>query len=182
VDEELLARAARIRVLLMDVDGVLTDGTYWSVPDGAGGLVETKAFDTQDGIALQWLRRAGIRAGVISGRVSPAVEERARQAGFAWIHQGQLEKIPLYEQILEDAGVAPEQVAYVGDDLTDVVILRRVGLAVATANAREEVKPEAHYVTTAAGGRGAAREVVELLLRAQGRWSEVLAHYEIGRD
>lgn len=180
MDEELLARAARIRVLLMDVDGVLTDGTYWSVPDGAGGLVETKAFDTQDGIALQWLRRAGIRAGVISGRVSPAVEERARQAGFAWIHQGHLEKIPLYEQILEEAGVAPEQVAYVGDDLTDAVILHRVGLAVATANAREEVKPEAHYVTTAAGGRGAVREVVELLLRAQGRWSEVLAHYEMG--
>jgi len=180
VDEELLARAARVRVLLMDVDGVLTDGTYWQVPDGRGGFAEIKAFDSQDGIALQWLRKAGIRAGVISGRVSAAVEERARSAGFAWVHQGHLEKIPILEETLEDAGVSAEQVAYIGDDFTDVVVMHRVGLAVATANARAEVKPEVHYVTGARGGKGAVREVVELLLRAQGRWPEILAHYEIG--
>jgi 3-deoxy-D-manno-octulosonate 8-phosphate phosphatase (KDO 8-P phosphatase) len=180
VDEELLARAARVRVLLMDVDGVLTDGTYWHVPDGEGGLVEIKAFDTQDGLSLHWLRDAGIRGGIISGRVSPVVEERARSAGFAWARLGHLEKIPILEEILEDAGVSPEQVAYVGDDFTDVVIMHRVGLAVATANARPEVKPEAHYVTSARGGQGAVREVVELLLRAQGRWAHVCAHYEVG--
>jgi 3-deoxy-D-manno-octulosonate 8-phosphate phosphatase (KDO 8-P phosphatase) len=180
VDEELLARAARVRVLLMDVDGVLTDGTYWHVPDGGGGLAETKAFDTQDGIALQWLREAGVRAGMISGRVSAVVEERARSAGFAWARLGHLEKIPILEEILEDAGVGPEQVGYIGDDFTDVVIMHRVGLAVATANARPEVKPEAHYVTRARGGAGAVREVVELLLRAQGRWADVLARYEVG--
>jgi len=182
VDEELLARAARVRVLLMDVDGVLTDGTYWHTPDGQGGLVEVKAFDTQDGIALQWLRQSGIRAGMISGRVSPVVEERARSAGFAWARMGHLEKIPILDEILEDAEVAPEQVAYIGDDFTDVVIMHRVGLAVATANARPEVKPEAHYVTAAPGGRGAVREVVEILLRAQGRWAAILEHYEIGSN
>jgi 3-deoxy-D-manno-octulosonate 8-phosphate phosphatase (KDO 8-P phosphatase) len=180
VDEELLARAARVRVLVMDVDGVMTDGTYWHVPDGRGGLVETKAFDSQDGIALRWLREAGIAGGLITGRNSPAVEKRARSAGFAHIYQGHVEKIPILEEILEKAGVSAEQVAYVGDDYTDVVVMHRVGLAIATANAKPEVKAEAHYVTTVPGGRGAVREVVELLLKARGRWEAILAHYEIG--
>jgi 3-deoxy-D-manno-octulosonate 8-phosphate phosphatase (KDO 8-P phosphatase) len=181
VNEELLARAARIRVLLMDVDGVMTDGTYWHVPDGQGGITETKGLDSKDGIALHWLRDAGIAAGVISGRVSPVVEERARSAGFAHVYQGHTEKIPILEEILEKAAVSSEQVAYVGDDYTDVVIMHRVGLAIATANAKPEVKGEAHYVTGVPGGRGAIREVIELLLKAQGRWEAVLAHYEIGR-
>jgi len=181
VTEEILARAARVRLLLMDVDGVLTDGTYWHLPDGRGGLAETKAFDSQDGLALQWLRHAGIRGGLISGRVSAATEERARQAGFAYVYQGHLEKIPILEEILADARLDAEQVAYVGDDFTDVVVLHRVGLGVATANARDEVKAEAHLVTAAVGGHGAVREVVELLLRAQSRWANVLTLYEIGR-
>jgi len=170
VNEELLARAARIRVLLLDVDGVLTDGTYFHVPDGNGGLFETKVFDSQDGIALHW-----------TGRNSPVVAERARSAGFVHVYQGHVEKVPILEEILEKAGVSAEQVAYVGDDYTDVVIMHRVGLGVATANARPEVKAEAHHVTTAAGGHGAVREVVELLLRAQGRWDAILSHYEIGQ-
>jgi 3-deoxy-D-manno-octulosonate 8-phosphate phosphatase (KDO 8-P phosphatase) len=182
VTEEILARAARVRLLLMDVDGVMTDGTYWSVPDGRGGTAEAKAFDSQDGIALQWLRQAGIRAGLISGRVSAATEERARQAGFVYIYQGHVEKVPVLEEILADAGLEAEQVAYVGDDLTDVAIMHRVGLSGATANARAEVKKEAHYVTEAAGGHGAVREVVELLLKAQDRWADVLARYELGRS
>jgi 3-deoxy-D-manno-octulosonate 8-phosphate phosphatase (KDO 8-P phosphatase) len=180
VTEEILARAARVRLLLMDVDGVMTDGTYWTVPDGTGGLAESKAFDSQDGLALQWLRQAGIRGGVISGRVSVATEERARQAGLVYVYQGHVEKVPVLEEILADAGLEAAQVAYVGDDLTDVVLMHRVGLAVATANARAEVKAEAHLVTTALGGRGAVREVVELLLKAQGRWDEILTRYEIG--
>lgn len=181
LDEDVLARAARVRLLLMDVDGVMTDGTYWQVPDGQGGLAEIKAFDSQDGMALQWLRRVGVQAGLISGRVSLATAERARSAGFAWVYQGHTEKIPILEEILEKSGLAPEAIGYVGDDFTDVVIMHRVGLAVATANAKPEVKAEAHYVTTVEGGKGAIRETVELLLKAQGRWQEVLDHYEIGR-
>jgi len=182
VNEDVLARAARVRVLLMDVDGVLTDGSYWNVPDGKGGLAEIKAFDSQDGLALQWLRRLGYKAGLISGRVSIATEERARSAGFEFVYQGHLEKIPILDEILEKSGLDPRQVAYVGDDYTDVVIMHRVGFAVATANAKPEVKAEAHYVTAAPGGKGAVRETVELLLRAQGRWAEILQHYEIGRS
>jgi 3-deoxy-D-manno-octulosonate 8-phosphate phosphatase (KDO 8-P phosphatase) len=181
MNDELLARAARVRLLLMDVDGVMTDGRYWNAPDGKGGLAEITAFDSQDGIALQWLRRLDIKTGLISGRVSVATEERARSAGFAYVYQGHLEKIPILDQILEQSRLEPAQVAYIGDDYTDVVIMHRVGLAVATANARAEVKTEAHYVTGAAGGQGAVREVVELLLKAQGRWSEILRHYEIPR-
>jgi 3-deoxy-D-manno-octulosonate 8-phosphate phosphatase (KDO 8-P phosphatase) len=181
VDEDVLARAARVKLLLMDVDGVLTDGTYWHVPDGQGGLAETKAFDSQDGIALQWMRRYGLKGGIISGRLSVATEERARSAGFEHVYMGHVEKIPLFEEILEKSGLGAEAIAYVGDDFTDVVIMHRVGLAVATANAKAEVKAEAHYVTEAAGGHGAVRETVELLLKAQGRWTEVLDHYEIGR-
>jgi 3-deoxy-D-manno-octulosonate 8-phosphate phosphatase (KDO 8-P phosphatase) len=182
VNEDVLARAARVRLLLMDVDGVLTDGTYWNVPDGKGGLAETKAFDSQDGLALQWLRRFGLKAGVISGRVSVATEERARSAGFEYVYQGHLEKIPVLDEILEKSGLDPRQVGYIGDDYTDVVIMHRVGFGVATANAKPEVKAEAHYVTSAPGGRGAVRETVELMLKAQGRWAEILQHYEIGRQ
>jgi len=180
-DEDVLARAARVRLLLMDVDGVMTDGTYWNVPDGQGGLAEIKAFDSQDGIAFQWLRRFGIQAGVISGRVSVATEERARSAGFTHIYQGHTEKIPILEEILEKAGLQAEQVGYVGDDFTDVVVMHRVGFGVATANAKPEVKAEAHWVTASPGGHGALRDVVELLLKAQGRWDEILRHYEIGK-
>jgi 3-deoxy-D-manno-octulosonate 8-phosphate phosphatase (KDO 8-P phosphatase) len=181
MNEDLLARAARVQLLLMDVDGVMTDGSYWNVPDGKGGLAEIKAFDSQDGLALQWLKRVGIKAGLISGRVSVATEERARSAGFAYVYQGHLEKIPILDEILEKARLEPAQVGYIGDDYTDVVIMHRVGFAVATANAKPEVRAEAHYVTEAPGGRGAVRESVELLLRAQGRWAEILQHYEIGR-
>lgn len=180
-DEDVLARAARVRLLLMDVDGVMTDGTYWQVPDGQGGLAEIKAFDSQDGIALQWMRRFGLATGLISGRVSIATEERARSAGFEHVYMGHVEKIPILEEILERSGLDAEAVGYIGDDYTDVVIMHRVGLAVATANAKPEVKAEAHYVTAVPGGRGAVRDVVELLLKAQGHWSSILEHYEIGR-
>src|SRR5574340_44909 len=148
----------------MDVDGVMTDGTYWNVPDGKGGLVEIKTFDSQDGLALQWLKRLGFKAGVISGRVSIATEERARTAGFAYVYQGHLEKIPILEEILVKAGLRADEVAYLGDDYTDVVIMHRVGLAIATANAKPEVKAEAHWTTPNPGGRGAVRDTVELIL------------------
>jgi 3-deoxy-D-manno-octulosonate 8-phosphate phosphatase (KDO 8-P phosphatase) len=179
-DSDVFSKAALVRLLLMDVDGVLTNGKLYNVPDPQGQMVETKAFDSQDGISLQWLNWKGIQTGIISGRISPATEERARQCNMAYIYQGHIEKIPILEEILRDAKIDGSQVAYVGDDLTDVVIMHRVGLAVATANARPEVKAAAHYVTQASGGEGAVREVVEILLKAQNLWPEILKHYELG--
>ena len=172
-------RAAKIKLLLMDVDGVLTDGTLWNVPTSDGGVFETKGFDSQDGIGLQWLSWYGIKTGVISGRVSPATEVRAKQCKMAYIYQGHIEKIPILEEILADAQIDPESVAYVGDDFTDVVIMRRVGFGIATANARDEVKAAAHWVTPNRGGQGAVRDVVQLILTAQGHWPEIVKKYEL---
>jgi len=177
--DNLKQRAARIKLLLMDVDGVLTDGRLINVSAPDGSMLETKAFDSQDGIALQWLSWNGIATGVISGRLSPATAERAKQVKMTYVYQGHIEKIPILEEILAKSGIAPEDTAYAGDDLTDVVVMRRVGLAIATANARPEVQRAAHYVTTASGGQGAIREVAELLLQAQGLWSAILKKYEV---
>ena len=176
---DLQQRAARVRLLLMDVDGVLTDGRLLYVPGTDAKIVETKAFDSQDGIALQWLSWMGIQTGVISGRLSPATEERARQVKMTYVYQGHIEKIPILEEIFAKSGIPLDDTAYIGDDLTDVVVMRRVGLALAPANARPEVKRAAHFVTAAAGGSGAVREVIEMLLRAQGRWAEILRKYEV---
>jgi len=176
------ALASKIRMLLMDVDGVLTDGRLYNVPAPNGEMAETKGFDSQDGIALQWMARMNFPCGLISGRVSPATAERAKQCKFKYVYQGHTEKIPILEEILADAKISPDEVAYIGDDFTDVVVMRRVGFGIATANARPEVKPIAHYVTQARGGDGAVREVVELLLKAQGKWDGILKHYEINLE
>jgi 3-deoxy-D-manno-octulosonate 8-phosphate phosphatase (KDO 8-P phosphatase) len=178
VEPNITELASKIKLLLMDVDGVLTDGKLYNVPDAEGKMVETKGFDSQDGIALQWLSWKGIKAGLISGRLSPATAERAKQCKFAYVYQGHIEKIPILEEIMADARIGKQEVAYIGDDLTDIVVMRRVGFAIATGNARPEVKRCAHYVTTQPGGQGAVREVVELLLSAQGHWQEILRKYE----
>ena len=171
---------AKVKLLLMDVDGVLTDGRLYNVPDASTGrMAETKGFDSQDGIGLQWLSWYGIKTGLISGRESPATEERARQCKFSYVYQGHIEKIPILEEILAKAGVSPDEVAYIGDDFTDVVVVRRVGIGIATANARPEVKTSAHFVTSAPGGSGAVREVVEMILKAKGLWDEILRKYEV---
>ena len=172
-------RAASIRLFLMDVDGVLTDGKVHGVPGPDGAIVESKGFDTQDGIGLQWLNWKGIQTGVISGRVSPAVDARAKQCQMTYVYQGHIEKIPILEEILQLSGVAAAQVAYMGDDLTDVVVMNRVGLSIAPANARAEVKRCAMHITESVGGQGAVREIVELLLKAQGHWDDLLRKYEI---
>ena len=179
VNQDVAVRAAKIKMLLMDVDGVLTDGKLYFIPDGAGGMTEFKAFDSQDGIGLQWCQWKGIRTGVISGRNSPSTVERAKQAKMNYVYQGHTEKIPIIEEIMADAMIAKEEVAYIGDELTDVVVFHRVGLGIATANARPEVKQEAHWVTHNVGGNGAVRDVVEMIFQAQGLWSEILDHYEI---
>jgi 3-deoxy-D-manno-octulosonate 8-phosphate phosphatase (KDO 8-P phosphatase) len=162
----------------MDVDGVLTNGRLYSVPGTDGQMVETKGFDSQDGIALQWLSWHGIQCGVISGRISPATEARARQVNMTYVYQGYIEKIPILDEIQARSGIALNEMAYMGDDLTDVVVMKRVGLAFAPSNARPEVKRAAHYVTQASGGSGAVREVAEMLLDAQGRWADILKKYE----
>ena len=172
-------RAARVRLLLMDVDGVLTDGKIYFIPDGQGGWTETKGFDTQDGIAMQWLHWQGIYTGLISGRQSRATELRALQGKFRYCYTGHIEKVPILEEIMKDSGLKADQIAYIGDDYTDVVIMRRVGLAVATANALPEVKHYAHFVTERSGGCGAMREVAVLLMKAQGVWAEILKKYEM---
>src|SRR5580692_8146355 len=179
-DPHVRLRAAKIKLLLMDVDGVMTNGKLYHVPGEAGTVIETKGFDSQDGIALQWMQWKGLKTGVISGRESLGTAERARQLKMNYVYQGHIEKIPILEEILADANLRPEEVAYMGDDLTDVVVMRRVGFAIAVANARPEVKRAAHYVTTATGGNGAVREVIEMILEALGFWPEILQKYEVG--
>jgi len=172
-------RAAHARLLLMDVDGVLTDGRLYNVPGPDGQMHETKGFFAQDGIALQWLTWHGIQTGVISGRVSPATEARAAQVRMTYVYQGHIEKLPILDEILERSGIPLADMAYMGDDLTDIPVMRRVGLALAPANACPETKRAAHYVTTAAGGAGAVREIAEMLMRAQGSWTSILKKYEV---
>jgi 3-deoxy-D-manno-octulosonate 8-phosphate phosphatase (KDO 8-P phosphatase) len=175
---DLLERARSVRLFLMDVDGVLTDGKLFYVPSGEV-IAETKGFNAQDGIALQWLRWNEIQTGVISGRVSPATEERARQVGMTYVKQGHIEKVPILESIVAESGIPLSEIAFAGDDLTDIPIMRRVGLAFAPANARQEVKNAAHFVSAAKGGDGAVREMAEIILKARGAWAELLAKYEV---
>jgi 3-deoxy-D-manno-octulosonate 8-phosphate phosphatase (KDO 8-P phosphatase) len=175
----MLERASKIKLLLMDCDGVLTDGRIYLLVGPDGHLFETKTFHTKDGIALAWAYAAGIETGIISGRKSPAVEERARTAHMRYLFQGNTTKLPLFEEILNDSGLQPEQIAYMGDDLTDLPLMRRCGLAAAPADSQPEVLEAAHYVTPAKGGHGAVRAVIELLLVAQNRWEEVLAKYNL---
>jgi 3-deoxy-D-manno-octulosonate 8-phosphate phosphatase (KDO 8-P phosphatase) len=180
-DPHIRARASKIKLLLMDVDGVLTNGKLYHFPDKEGDMIETKGFDSQDGIALQWMQWKGLQTGVISGRVSLGTAERARQVKMNYVYQGHIEKVPILEKIMAEAALKTEEVAYMGDDLTDIVVMHRVGFAVAVANARPEVKREAHYVTEATGGSGAVREVIEIILDARGFWPEILEKYEVPR-
>lgn len=166
-------RLLKIRLLLLDVDGVLTDGRI--IYDDRG--IETKAFDVRDGHGLKLLQRTGIRVGIITGRQSEVVNVRARELGIDIVHQGARDKLVPFEEVLGGLRLAEEEVAYMGDDLPDLPVLRRAGWAVAPADAMEEVKPYVHYVTARPGGRGAVREVCDLLLRETGRWAEVTARY-----
>jgi 3-deoxy-D-manno-octulosonate 8-phosphate phosphatase (KDO 8-P phosphatase) len=179
VSPDIAARAAKIKMVLMDVDGVLTDGRIWFLPLPSGGIFETKGFDSQDGIAMHWLKRFGYLTGIISGRTSEATAERGRQGKFDYVYMGNTEKLATFHEILALSRLAADQVAFLGDDLTDAILMRRVGLGVAAGNARPEVKAIAHYVTTAVGGAGVLREVTEILLDSTGRWPEILRHYEV---
>lgn len=167
---EVKRRAKKIRLLLMDVDGTLTNGTVClqAFPDGS--VAEMKVFNAHDGAGVKLASIVGLRSGVITGRNSPALTQRAQEMGVEFVFQGQARKMSAYEEIVKRAGVRDEEVAYMGDDLPDLPLFERAGLAVAVADASAEVIGAAHYVTRAKGGAGAAREVVELILKAQGRW------------
>jgi 3-deoxy-D-manno-octulosonate 8-phosphate phosphatase (KDO 8-P phosphatase) len=167
--EEVKERAARVRLLLLDVDGVLTDGGILLHPDGE----ESKVFNVRDGLGIRLLQRAGVEVGFISGRNSRVVARRAEDLGIGLVVQGMLYKLPAYEEILTKRGLTHKDVAYVGDDIVDIPILERVGLAVATAGAVPAVVSRCHVITDRDGGRGAVREACELILQAQGRWEEV---------
>ncbi|MGH9816868.1 MAG: KdsC family phosphatase [Candidatus Acidiferrales bacterium] len=160
--------------MLMDVDGVLTDGRIWlqSWPDGTAQ--EIKDFSAYDGAGLKLAREAGLRTGIITGRDSAATARRAKELDMEFVFQGRAEKLAAYEEVLRKAGVSDEEVCFMGDDLPDLQVLQRAGLAVAVANAWPETKKAAHYVTKRAGGYGAVREVVELILKAQGKWHTVV--------
>ena len=174
---EVARRARRIKLLLMDVDGVLTDGRFYLVPQPDGSVTEAKVFHSLDGAGLKLLRLAGLRTGVITGRASPAITARAKEVDMEFVHQDSFEKLPAYEQIKRRSGLTDAEIAYIGDDVTDLPVLRRVGLPIAVANAHEEAKRAARYVTRAGGGAGAVREVCDLLLRAQGKYDKLLARF-----
>ena len=171
----LRARAKKIRHVLTDVDGVLTGGTIYHFVDTAGELVEFKGIHAQDSIAMAWLADAGFSTGVISGRVSKGTEARLKLLKVKHIYQHRLDKAAVLAEILKAERLEGSQVAYVGDDLPDLAVMSRVGLAVAPANARPEVLAAAHWATKARGGEGAFREIAEFLLKSQGLWSAVLA-------
>jgi 3-deoxy-D-manno-octulosonate 8-phosphate phosphatase (KDO 8-P phosphatase) len=166
----LKKRAAKITLLLMDVDGTMTDGgvTLLSQPDGSA--LEIKTFDAHDGQGLTLAHTAGLRTGCITGRESAALLRRAKEMKMDFIYMKQPLKMPAYEEILTKAGVSDSVVAYVGDDLPDIPLMRRVGLAVAVGDAVPEVKKAAHYTTKALAGRGAVREAIELILKSKGIW------------
>lgn len=163
----------------MDVDGVMTDGKLFYFPDAQGKMVEFKGFNSHDGLGLHLCSFVGIPTGVISGRVSPSVEERARMLKMKYVYQGHLHKVQVWEEILADCKFDPSELAYIGDDFPDIPLLKRAGLAVAVANARPEVKAHAHFVTEHSGGDGAVRDAIELVLKASGRWEEACKSYEV---
>ena len=171
--DDLQSRAARIKLFLMDCDGVLTDGRIWVLENGE----DQKAFNTRDGLGLEIFHRAGLKSGVISGRVSSALTRRAAKLGMSYVRQGCVEKEQAFAEILADAGLTNDEVAFAGDDLNDVPLLLKSGLALAVADAATETRAAAHYVTQARGGHGAVREMVELILKSQNRWDDLIAHY-----
>ncbi len=194
------ARAKKIKLLLFDVDGVLTDGKIWIFPapagtqpsileksaehGGTGGfgfhsesLIEAKGFHAHDGTAISLARLAGIKTGVITKRISETVALRARDLKMDHIHQGIQDKLTVFEEILRQENLSSAEAAFVGDDVIDLPVMRNCGFAVAVANARKEVKVEAHYVTAHGGGDGAARDAVEYILKAQGKWDRVVSEY-----
>jgi len=193
-------RAKKIKLLLFDVDGVLTDGKLYIFPaplgiqqttqqhaskhGGQGGFglhsesyIEAKGFHAHDGTSISLARLAGIRTGLITKRISETVALRARDLKLEFVYQGIQDKLTVFEEIIKKAGIKAVEAAFVGDDVIDLPVMRNCGLAIAVANARDEVKEDAHYVTPHSGGDGALRDAVEYILKAQGKWKQVVEKY-----
>ena len=170
----LKKRAGQIQLLLMDVDGTMTDGSVTLLSQNDGTALEIKTFDAHDGQGLTLAHTAGLRTGCITGRESAALLRRAHEMKMEFIYMKQPLKMPAYEEILQKAGVPDSAVGYIGDDLPDIPLMRRAGLAVAVGDAVPEVKKAAHYVTSARAGRGAVREAVEVILKSKGIWNEMI--------
>lgn len=194
------SRARKIKLLLFDVDGVLTDGKLFFFPaparaqqtvqqqaakhGGQGGfglhsqtVIEAKGFHAHDGTAISLARLGGLKTGLITKRISETVALRARDLKLDYVHQGINDKLTVFRQILQQEGISSAEAAFVGDDVIDLPVMWNCGLAVAVANAREEVKRDAHYVTRHSGGDGALRDAVEFILKCQGKWKQVLENY-----
>jgi 3-deoxy-D-manno-octulosonate 8-phosphate phosphatase (KDO 8-P phosphatase) len=194
------ARAKKIKLLLFDVDGVLTDGKLYIFPAPAGiqqstqdhaakhggqggfglvsqSMIEAKGFHAHDGTAISLARLAGIKTGLITKRVSETVALRARDLKLEYVYQGIQDKRTAFEEILRQDGISASEAAFVGDDVIDLPVMRNCGFAIAVANARDEVKEEAHYVTPHGGGEGALRDATEYILKAQGKWKQVVSEY-----
>ncbi len=195
-----LDRAKKIKVVLFDVDGVLTDGTIWFFPASAPGtrstdahreqmgdapgfgiisqnIIEAKGFNAHDGTAISLARLGGLKTGMVTKRISETVALRARDLRVDFLFQGAENKSVILDKVLEESGVREEEIAFVGDDVIDIPVMRRCGLAIAVANARSQVKEMAHYETPSAGGHGAARDAVEYILKAQGTLDRVIDDY-----
>lgn len=164
-----------IRLLLVDVDGVMTDGRI--IYDGNG--LETKFFNVKDGHGIKMLQRHGVEIGIITGRTSVVVDIRARELGINIVYQGALRKLESYDDVKRKTGLSDSQIAYIGDDIIDVPVMRRVAFSAAPSDALPEVRELANYVTACAGGRGAVREVCDMIIKGRGEWEEVVARYEL---
>ena len=171
--EVVTRKARKIRLLLLDVDGVLTDGRILFDSQGR----ELKCFDVQDGQGISWLLREGIKVGFLSGRSSGAVEKRAKELGISFLFQGIKDKMILYEKLLQEIKLDPKQVSFMGDDFIDLRLLKKVGFSISVSDGHPLIQKEVDYITQAAGGLGAVREVSELILKAQGKWESILQNY-----
>ena len=173
IPNEIIERAKRVKVFIVDIDGVMTDGRI--VYSGYGE--ELKFFDVQDGFGISLLNRAGIKTVIITAKKSKIVRHRARDLKVAMAYQGFLDKLAPFNDLLKRFNVTPEEVCFIGDDLIDIPILKRAGLAVAVPNGVDEVKKIAHHITANRGGRGAVREICDLILKSQGKWDLVTSKY-----
>lgn len=171
--QDILEKAKQIQLVIFDVDGVLTDGSLFLSDDGQ----EYKAFNSKDGFGMRLLQDAGIDVGIITGRESTLVKLRMEELGVSYVMQGRREKGPALDEMMQITGLTLDQIAYVGDDVVDLPIMSRVGLSIAVQDARPEVKKHAHWITESPGGRGAGRDVCELILEAHGKWDDIIKRY-----
>jgi len=171
--KDILEKASRVRLLIFDVDGVLTDGSLFVGDDGQ----EYKAFHSQDGHGIKMLIKHGVIVAIITGRTSKVVEHRMKNLGIEHVYQGQLDKLPAYEKLASDLDISAAETAYVGDDVVDLPVMRRVGLAIAVQDAHPLVRQHSHWQTPRGGGRGAARDVCEMLMEARGVLEQEMSSY-----